>query len=62
MVRENPEIPTSKGFDADKGVRLDDELEKAGKAQKETVDPEHTMTREPIAIKGDYAPEKQGSN
>ena len=60
MVRENDNPPQGKNIDGDKGVRLNDELEKAGKAQTETVDPENTWTREPIDIRGDVKPEKKG--
>ncbi len=58
MVRENKE--PAQGVDADKGTRLEDELKKAGKWQGETVDPEYTMNREPIDIRGDVVPEKRG--
>ena len=60
MVRKNENPPEGKNIDGDKGVRLNDELEKAGKATNETIDPENTMTRHPIDIRGDVEPEKKG--
>jgi len=63
MVREHKEPPVEKpspGVDANKGVSLERELKEAGKWQGETVDPEHTMNREPIDIRGDIVPEKRG--
>ena len=63
MVRENETPPVEKaspGVDGNKSVNLTDELKAAGKWQGDTVDPEHTMTREPIDIRGDAEPEKRG--
>jgi hypothetical protein len=61
MVRENKKLEKAiGGLDQDQGTRLDDELRAAGKAQHDTVDPEHTMTRHPITIRGDAAPDKKG--
>jgi hypothetical protein len=58
MVRENNAI--SEGVDANKSVSLEKELKEAGKWQGETADPEFTMNREPIDIRGDAEPEKKG--
>ncbi len=61
MVREKKdEETTSKGFDANKGVSLEDELKEAGKWQGETIDPEHTTNLHPIDIRGDAVAEKKG--
>jgi len=61
MVRKNEDPPReSKGFDGDKGVNLNEELEKAGKATYETQFPEGEPNKLPIDIRGDAEPEKKG--
>ena len=60
MVRENEDPPQGDGVDANKNVSLERELKDAGKWQGETIDPENTMNRTPIDIRGDVAPEKRG--
>jgi hypothetical protein len=56
---DGPRDP-SEGIDPNKGVSLEKELKDAGKWQGETADPEQTMNREPIDIRGDAEPEKRG--
>ena len=62
MVRErkDPTDPSDQGFDANKSVNLEEELRKADKWQGETVDPEFTMNRQPVDIRGDATAEKKG--
>ncbi len=60
MVRPNDELPTSKGFDNDQGVKLNEELTDANKAMDETAFPEGEPNKQPIAIRGDVEPEKRG--
>jgi hypothetical protein len=61
MVRENKEPPReSKGFDGDKGVNLNEELEASNKAMYETHYPEGTPNEQAIDIRGDAVPEKKG--
>lgn len=60
MVRENESPPQGEGVDANKTVTLSEELKAAGKWQGDTIDPEGTMNREPIDIRGDVEPEKKG--
>ena len=60
MVRKNDTPPVSKGFDGDKGVNLNEELEDAGLATYETHFPEGEPNKHPIDIRGDAEPEKRG--
>lgn len=61
MVRKNDSPPDSKGFDQDDGVRLNEELEKAGKATFETQFPDGEPNKEPIDVRSDIgSTEKHG--
>ena len=59
MVRENETPPVSKGFDGDKGVNLNEELDQADKGMYETHFPEGEPNKLPIEIRGDVEPEKK---
>lgn len=54
MVRQND------GVDANKNVDLEQELRKAGKWTGDTIDPEQTSNLEPIDIRADIEPDKEG--
>jgi hypothetical protein len=63
MVRKNANPPQGKGFDPDKGTRLNDELDKAEKSTYETHYPAGEggePNKLPIDIRGDARPEKKG--
>ena len=62
MVRPNADPPqgSTKGFDQEKDVNLNAELEKAGKATFETQFPDGEPNKEPIDVRGDIEPEKKG--
>jgi hypothetical protein len=56
MVRERKAADESKGFDQDKGVALNEELEKADKDTTEVT----YKTTEEIEVRGDAVPDKEG--
>lgn len=59
MVRPNRD-ETSKGFDSDKGVQANQELEKEGKSTFETQFPDGEPNKQPIDIRGDAEPDLKG--
>jgi len=58
MVRKNEKQPG--GFDHNKGVSLNSELEAAGKSFSDTSYPEGEPNKMPIAVRGDDVPTKTG--
>jgi len=60
MVRERKAGDESAGFDQDKGVQLNEELEKEGKSTVETQFPDGEPNKDPIDIRGDAVPDKEG--
>ena len=60
MVRKHETPVESKGFDQDKGVNLNEELEEAGKATYETQFPDGEPTKAALGVRGDVEPEKKG--